>query len=75
MRIAERRRTALFIIRSRPLDAVHRITEHGIALTEIIEQRGKRRELARMLVRARLRASMFLRQAMTCARVTVRSTL
>jgi hypothetical protein len=46
LRIAERRRAALIIIRGWPLDAVHRIAEDGVALTEVIEQRRQRRELA-----------------------------
>ena len=46
LRVTERRRTALIVVGGRPLHSVHRIAEDGVTLTEIIEQRGKRRELA-----------------------------
>ena len=39
LRIAERRRAALAIIRGWPLHAVYRIAEDGVALAEIIEKR------------------------------------
>jgi hypothetical protein len=40
--IAERRRTSLIVIRGGPLHAVNRIAEDRVALTELVEQRGKR---------------------------------
>jgi hypothetical protein len=44
--IAERRGRALIAIGHRPLDAVDRITGHGVVLAEIVEQGRERRELA-----------------------------
>ena len=44
--VAQGRGAAFIIIGRRTLYAVHRIAEDGIALTEIIEQRRQRRELA-----------------------------
>ena len=44
--VAERRRAAFIAIRHWPLHAVHGIAGDGVALAEIIEQRGQRRELA-----------------------------
>src|SRR6516165_5388335 len=44
--IAQRRRRAFIAVCHRPLDAIDRIAGHGIALAEIIEERGQGRELA-----------------------------
>ena len=44
--VAQGRRAAFIIISHRPLDPIHGIAGHGIALAEIIKERGKRRELA-----------------------------
>ena len=35
--VTERRRRAFVAVRRRPLDAIHRIAEDGVALAEIIE--------------------------------------
>src|SRR5260370_25743193 len=37
---------SLIVVGGRPLDAVHRIAEDGIAFAEIVKERGQRRELA-----------------------------
>ena len=44
--VAERRRAAFIAVRHRPLHAVDRIAGDGVALAEVIEQRGQGRELA-----------------------------
>ena len=73
LRVAERRRAAFIAIRHRPLNAVHRITGDRVPLAEVIEQRGQSRELAPDAGGHSPRVSRSLRQAMTCASVTVRS--
>ena len=73
--IAERRRLAFAAFRLRPLDAFDRIVGDGVLLAEIFEQRGQRREPVpdRAAAKARARSARSSRQAMTCARVTVRN--
>ena len=45
LRIAKRRCAALIVIGGRALYAVHRVADDHVPLTQIIEQRGKRRKL------------------------------
>ena len=72
--VAERRRLAFAAFRLRPLDAFDRVMGDGVFLAEIFEQRGERREpvpdRAAAKPARRVRSS---RQAMKCARVTVRN--
>jgi len=70
--VAKGRGAALIIIGGRPLDAVHGIAQDGIALTEIIEQRRQRGELAPDGGWPEGAQLQILRQAITWARAAVR---
>ncbi|MFN7545819.1 MAG: hypothetical protein ACK5TN_23830 [Acidobacteriota bacterium] len=74
MLVAERRCRALVAIGGRSLHAVHGIADHGVALAQVVEERGDGRELAADAGRGELVEFEFLAPGDdVAARVTVRS--
>ena len=71
--IADRRRLAFAAFRLRPLDAFDRVVGDGVLLAEIFEQRGERRQPVPDRAPPSPRRPSSSRQAMRCARVTVRN--
>ena len=71
--IADRRRLAFAAFGLRPLDAFDRVVGDGVLLAEIFEQRGSEASRCRIVAPPSSRRRSSSRQAIRCARVTVRN--
>jgi hypothetical protein len=72
LRITEGTVAALIIVSGRTLHPIHRITGNRVALAQMVKEYDSAESFARILAEDRHRSSISLRQAMTCARATVR---